>query len=376
MRKCKLYYVGEKMVTLNILINNTCNLMCPHCYVDSTRDAARGGGSGGSGGGSGGSGGMMKLSDLEMVMDSLKGEGINFVHILGGEPFLHPHLEDLCAIISEHGIPINIATNGTLVGDSIPWLKKEGISLSVNLLGGDFVKELFGYLPPFKKIVENVARLVENSIDTNGIICPFPVNQDPVANAHFYFDYMVKLRGLTGVSDFFLIYLSKLGRVKEVWDSIDHSMYHPDNWLTFLKTIKGRLEEEGRPFDVYAEPAFESEDLAMNAPPESMQCDLVIKKNFVIDYDLFMYPCVLMRTTGDGKYKVKYLGDIGKVMSQFDDLQDDYVADNAQGCRRCSERAYCCPCAPYIQNEMNDYRCPTKDNKGTLMGCPLITVKL
>ena len=90
------------------------------------------------------------------------------------------------------------------------------------------------------------------------------------------------------------------------------------------------------------------------------------------------YPCILMLGIDDPNYSMKYDGSFDKVYAKFagSDIQMKKVARDANTCRHCTELNYCCPCIPYIQDELKDYRCKGHAGKGTLMGCPLVTVRL
>ncbi|MBD3188981.1 radical SAM protein [Candidatus Bathyarchaeota archaeon] len=356
---------GRVMVVLNLLINNDCNLNCPYCYVNSVNASGDNGGAE-----------RIKVSDIDRIMKDLHQDDISAVHIFGGEPFLHPKLKEICRIFHDYTIPVNIATNATIVEPHIPWLHKQQVSISVNLFGNQDIVELLQYEYPINKVLYNTRIMVETGLDVTGIYPVFQARENAKKTAEFYFDTIKETHDQTGVDNYFLLYLSKLGRAKDNWKTIKTELYRPDNWLLFLKMLQMKLRKERVPFSIYAEPAFESSHIFFEVPPEAIQCDLLIRQNLVLDYNMDMYPCILVRALNEASRGIKYNGDINALINRFNDMQANFITDNAQVCRSCKQLMYCCPCVPYIQDSMKDYRCSSKDKQGTLMGCPLVTVKL
>ena len=192
---------NDKPIVLNLFITNACNLQCSYCYVDSCPDSDTS------------SAKYMSLPDLEFILKSLDRENIELVHVFGGEPFLHPDIRDICEMCRAAGYPVNIATNGTLLHEHLPWIKKNRVSISVNMLGDD--PQLLGLLDcsfPLPGITRNARDAVQSGIDVNGIICAFPVEDTPEGNARFYTEYLRTLHDDTGIHDFFILYFSRIGR--------------------------------------------------------------------------------------------------------------------------------------------------------------------
>jgi MoaA/NifB/PqqE/SkfB family radical SAM enzyme len=85
---------------LHLSIINSCNLTCQGCWVDVTAPRQ-----------------MMSLETLDAIVSDAKAHGNVFFGILGGEPFLHPHLFDL---LERHpDCYFQIFTNGQLITSEV-----------------------------------------------------------------------------------------------------------------------------------------------------------------------------------------------------------------------------------------------------------------
>jgi radical SAM protein with 4Fe4S-binding SPASM domain len=308
----------------------------------------------------------------------MESEFVESVHLFGAEPFLHPEIEAIVDVARGRNIPVNIATNGTLLEPHLRWLHKTNTSLSVNLLGDDpRLVELLDTTFPLDSTLENVKALVENEIDTNGIICPFPVERNASENAKFYASYIQRVHDATGVKDFFILYFSKLGRGRDIYSRINGAFFRPDNWLLFLRILKHEIKDLDIDVNVFCEPAFESKQFPI-LPPAYLQCEMIMKDNLVVKHDMSVYPCILMLGIGESQYKLQYSGDYTAIRNAYESLQLRNVLDRAPECRKCKDLNYCSPCIPYIEHGI-DYRCSGKrdtESANSVMGCPLATARL
>ncbi|NMC07742.1 MAG: radical SAM protein [Candidatus Lokiarchaeota archaeon] len=349
-------------LVLNLFITDACNLACQHCYVDSCPDLEQAR--------------YMKPAQLEFILKSMERENVELVHIFGGEPFLHPDIRDIVGMCTDFCGHVNIATNGTAIDQHIPWLAKDRASLSINLVGEDpRVNEIIGCDFPIHEIMANAKAAIHAGIPVNGIVCPFPVDTSPGKNASFYASYLHRMHEATGISDFFMLYFSRLGRGKRAWSRVDANFYRPEGWLSFLSALKASLEIEKEPFSVFCEPAFENNVFAM-LPPPPVQCEMIVQANVVIKHDLTAYPCVLFLGMDDPQFSVKFDGSVDKLWAAFNDIQARAITRKANTCKHCSSMPYCGPCVPYIQDDLKDYRCRGNTGREILVGCPLATVRL
>ena len=88
---------------LTIAITNRCNLHCPHCWVDATlkpeHEDVR----------------LEKLGHIVREFADLGGRG---VRLSGGEPLLHPDINESLRLIAATGLDAHLQTNGTVLNAS------------------------------------------------------------------------------------------------------------------------------------------------------------------------------------------------------------------------------------------------------------------
>ncbi|MDF5756571.1 radical SAM protein [Spongiactinospora sp. TRM90649] len=80
-----------------VQITERCNLHCAHCFVSS-----------------GDWGEHMRVEDLvDTVFPRLRRARVQRLTLTGGEPFVHPHIMDICRAVADFGLPLGICTNAT-----------------------------------------------------------------------------------------------------------------------------------------------------------------------------------------------------------------------------------------------------------------------
>jgi len=122
-----------------LFITTKCNLSCRHCSV--REDPGR----------------EMPLDMMKKIVDY----GPRKVNIMGGEPLLYSHLDDLLEIFN--GVQITVQTNGLLVPKRIKFLENvrqvicsvEGMEKNTNFIRGKGV---------FKKVINSVKMLKDSGI--------------------------------------------------------------------------------------------------------------------------------------------------------------------------------------------------------------------
>lgn len=96
-------------------ITNVCNRSCPFCPGTSRRKA------------------FMAEEEFARVISRLAGRVRSLYFHLMGEPLLHPHLDRFLDIAGEAGLPVNLTTNGTLLGAAGDMLLSKPALRQVNL---------------------------------------------------------------------------------------------------------------------------------------------------------------------------------------------------------------------------------------------------
>ncbi|SCL36065.1 radical SAM protein [Micromonospora aurantiaca (nom. illeg.)] len=86
---------GERKALVQI--TERCNLHCVHCFVSSTQQGVD-----------------ITLDDMvEVVLPRLRRARVTRLTLTGGEPFVHPHLVEICAAAARMDLPVKICTNAT-----------------------------------------------------------------------------------------------------------------------------------------------------------------------------------------------------------------------------------------------------------------------
>ena len=100
----------ERRNTLQIFITNRCNLSCKGCFarnITGSKDKD------------------ISPEEYERAVDYFVSKGGKQVNLLGGEPFLHPHLHRLLCINAYYGVKSTIYTNGYHFDKIDDYLKRD-----------------------------------------------------------------------------------------------------------------------------------------------------------------------------------------------------------------------------------------------------------
>ena len=70
-----------------------CNLNCKHCRSEKK-------------------GRMLSVADIKKIIGKVKASHAS-VNLTGGEPLMHPQIEDIIRLFKKSGIKVSLSTNGT-----------------------------------------------------------------------------------------------------------------------------------------------------------------------------------------------------------------------------------------------------------------------
>lgn len=99
------------------------------------------------------------VGEFEKIASICRRLGIRHIDILGGEPALHPDIEDLVRIILESGLRTTISTNGTspqLLYDLSEKFVRENIRIGVSLNAGEVPEGLYEYIFDYRPVIKTV----------------------------------------------------------------------------------------------------------------------------------------------------------------------------------------------------------------------------
>jgi len=109
-----------------IHITNNCNLKCKHCYVDKK-------------------GLDMPINIFQEVVEQFFNMGGLKVMVTGGEPLLHPDIEEIFSTVRDYDLRLELLTNGTLIDSRLSdVIKKYVDEVQVSIDGIDGHKQIRG----------------------------------------------------------------------------------------------------------------------------------------------------------------------------------------------------------------------------------------
>lgn len=149
----------ESLDTLWMQVTGTlCNLACLHCFISC--------------GPNNDSHDYMEMEQIRESLEWARNYGVKEYYFTGGEPFLHPDIEDMIDATLEQG-PLSILTNGMLIDDDkAAWLAERfednrySLDLRVSLDGTTAEEnDALRGRGTFDEIIESIERLWDHGIN-------------------------------------------------------------------------------------------------------------------------------------------------------------------------------------------------------------------
>ncbi|GAB4540831.1 MAG: radical SAM protein [Thermodesulfovibrionia bacterium] len=136
-------------------LTNGCNLACKHCWIDPVHKTDN-----------------LQVIPVELfkkVIEEAIPLGIVGVKLTGGEPLLHPHIDEILCIIKERGLRLTIETNGLLCTSKLVKKIKEAcenpfVSVSLDGANAQTHEWIRGVKGSFKSAIDGIRMLVDAGI--------------------------------------------------------------------------------------------------------------------------------------------------------------------------------------------------------------------
>ena len=103
----------KKVQSANIHLDGRCNYHCAHCFDTCLPKKC------------------MTPEEWRGQLEYLRSIGVTKINLAGGEPFLSPHLNEMCELIKSMGFTVSIVSNGSLITKE----KIEALAGTVSWLG-------------------------------------------------------------------------------------------------------------------------------------------------------------------------------------------------------------------------------------------------
>ncbi|MCW4045556.1 MAG: radical SAM protein [Candidatus Bathyarchaeota archaeon] len=216
--------VSERFVPLVVSWNVTrkCNLKCPHCYINATKNELQG---------------ELNTEEAKGLIDQISEVSKPLLILSGGEPMLRNDIFELIRYGAEKGLRMGLGSNGALIdAAAAKKLKDAGIkTVSISLDSNIPVQhdEFRGVAGSWEKAVNAIKALRENGVLVQ-------VNTTLTQQNHRQIDEIMSLAEQLGVENFHLFFLVPTGRGVKIAD-ISPTMYEDMIKATFAKTAKHKL---------------------------------------------------------------------------------------------------------------------------------------
>lgn len=149
---------------LRISITSKCNMKCVYCHNEGNEKNSE-----------------LNVDEIRKIIETAAGYGLVSVRLTGGEPLVHPGIEDICRMLAvEYGLKVGVNTNGILVNRLLP-LVCAGIVERV-IVGIDYYNYIISKQSPIGVPSHTILENVLNVKREGGDICIDVVYQDNYEN--------------------------------------------------------------------------------------------------------------------------------------------------------------------------------------------------
>jgi len=145
--------IGYIPPIFSVTISTACNLRCPTClYSIKDPDVFM-------------EGGFMEVNDFKSVINKYV-PFIETVMLTGGEPLLHPKIDELVKIVKNKGLSVSISTNGILIIKKIDVMKSfDSVNVSIDSYNYEtFERFRGGTKKQFNDILDGLSLLRKNNV--------------------------------------------------------------------------------------------------------------------------------------------------------------------------------------------------------------------
>jgi radical SAM protein with 4Fe4S-binding SPASM domain len=142
-------FTPRSPVFVNLDITSSCNQHCIFCAVSPNRNYA-----------------FKKKEEICGLIDKLYDAGVFEITLFGGEPLLHPEIEEIAKYTNDNGFEINLVTNGTFP-NKIKRIAKYLTNASVSIHGFNETHEKITQLQgSYKLAIKSLEEFIKEGVDT------------------------------------------------------------------------------------------------------------------------------------------------------------------------------------------------------------------
>lgn len=149
---------------LRISITSKCNMKCVYCHNEGNEKNSE-----------------LNIDEIRKIVEDATDYGLASVRLTGGEPLMHPEIEDICRMLTEkYRLRVGINTNGILICRLLPLIRAGLVERVV--IGLDYYNHIISKQSPVgvpsSTILENVLQVKDTGCD----VCIDVVYQDNYEN--------------------------------------------------------------------------------------------------------------------------------------------------------------------------------------------------
>ena len=287
-------------------ITQACNCRCVHCYEGDNHIKQKN---------------PLSLKEWKKLIDQIKNCGVKRVVIIGGEPCVHPHINEIAEYVSSKKINTTIFTNGTHITDSLKEIViKNKIKMKFSLYGHcaeihDCITKNKG---SFDKLTENIRYFLEHKITVDVAVVIMRENENYINE----------------IKDF----LNELGVSKYRFDVIREAFC--GNQSTHIPLVQEVIDSVKRNRPSFSKITKEKFDAACFR-------NTCWNGKIVICEDGNVLPCVFARNISLGNIKNNTIDKI--ILAEETQKCWNMTFDNVEGCSNCEFRFACKDCRPLAE---------------------------
>jgi SynChlorMet cassette radical SAM/SPASM protein ScmF len=154
-------------------LTDDCNLACRHCWIAPAHAAQ------------GPSRSFLHIELFRSILDQAKTMGLRSVKLSGGEPLLHPGIQDILEMLLLEDLSVVIETNGVLcsreLSEKIAGCRSPFVSVSLDGAEGGTHEWVRGVSGSFEAALQGIRNLVASGIRPQVIMTVMKRNRDQMA---------------------------------------------------------------------------------------------------------------------------------------------------------------------------------------------------
>lgn len=183
----------DPLGTVALYLTKACNLRCRYCFLDAGKPYPD----------------ELSTGEFTSLLHDLRGQGVETLQWLGGEPTLRRDLFEIAATGKDLGFDMHLLTNGTLVTpESARKIRDHFSGVQVSLDGLREINDAFRGEGSFERITRGIRTLLDAG---NQVVVSCVVTRRNIDALETYFEYLAEL----GATSLHFMNLQSCGRGRD-----------------------------------------------------------------------------------------------------------------------------------------------------------------